>query len=191
MRTLIAALLITTAIFVTSCCPRYNADDFGYMSGPIRTEWLDTSGRQMELLETVIYIDQYGQVWEAPRGWIVDGSSIPKIFWTLVASPFVGQHRVASVFHDVACDRKVARWQDVHRMYYSACRKSGVSESQAKLLFAAVWLGGPRWEDGITRYALRSSSSVERHAPILSTVQQAIEEDPSISLDEIILLLGE
>jgi hypothetical protein len=51
------------------------------------------------------------------------------------------------VFHDVACDQRTARWQDVHTMFYTGMRCSGVDEEKAKIMYAAVYRFGPRWLD--------------------------------------------
>jgi len=32
-------------------------------------------------------------------------------------------------------------------MFYEACIAGGTSPLRAKILFAGVWLGGPRWDD--------------------------------------------
>jgi len=163
----------------------------------------------MKVLETVTYTDPFNRTWDAPEGWVVDGSSIPRVFWTIVASPYVGKHRNASVFHDVACDRKEAPWQDVHTMYYNACRLGGVGNAKAKLMFAAVWMGGPRWElpsepsDLPTTTSLRVTTGkhsdlfVEAHREDLEAaqraklvaVEKAIGANADITLEEIIRLV--
>src|SRR5215210_8183144 len=85
---------------------------WGKYSGPIRAEWLP--GRKMRLLEEVHYIEPQGKDWVAPKDAVVDGASIPKPFWSTVGGPFEGEYRDASVIHDVACDERTARWEDVH-----------------------------------------------------------------------------
>lgn len=217
MRYLNIAMLMAGVFLITSACaPKRgllaSGPDFGSFSGPVRTEWNDPEGREMKVLETVTYTDPNGTTWEAPEGWIVNGSSIPRVFWTIVASPYVGNHRNASVFHDVACDQKEAPWENVHTMYYNACRLGGVSQSKAKLMFAAVWMGGPRWEtpseatevpDEPTTDTLKvtvgklSFAMVKAHQEDVEASQQArlvaveraIENNENISLEEIIQLV--
>ena len=116
---------------------------WGKYSGPIRTEW--EQGRKMRLLEDVKYTGPDGTVWLAPKGCSIDGASIPKAFWCIVGGPYEDSYRDASVIHDVACDQRTARWQDVHRMFYTGMRCSGVAENRAKLMYAAVVRFGPRW----------------------------------------------
>ena len=101
----------------------------------------------MRLLEDTHYIGPDGRDWLAPKGSDIDGASIPQAFWCTIGGPFEDSYRDASVFHDVACDQKCARWEDVHYMFYTAMRCSGVSEQKAKVMYAAVYRFGPRWSE--------------------------------------------
>jgi hypothetical protein len=118
---------------------------FGRFEGDVVASW-DSDGRNMTLRQPFGYIDPQNRVWPAPAGSVVNGASIPAGFWSLVGGPFEGQYRNASVVHDVGCHEMTASWQDVHRMFYEACRCGGVEESRAKLLYYAVYHFGPRWE---------------------------------------------
>ena len=119
---------------------------FGKYSGSVKTEWLD-DGRQMKLLNNLVYEDPNGLKWKAPKGSIVDGASIPTIAWTLVGSPFSGKYRDASVIHDIACINKKRTWEVVHLAFYYAMRASNVSDLKAKIMYAAVHHFGPRWSN--------------------------------------------
>ena len=120
----------------------------GHFVGVIRTDWMsDGNGdRSMRIVLDAFYIDDSGREWKAPAGSIVDGASIPKFFWRLLGSPYCGDYRVASVFHDVACVNKRRPWQTVHRMFNSAMRDCGVRMWKRLLIFWAVWCFGPRWK---------------------------------------------
>ena len=48
--------------------------------------------------------------------------------------------------HDVACEERTSKWEDVHNMFYEACRCGGVSWGQAKTMYYAVYNFGPRWQ---------------------------------------------
>src|SRR4051812_31635812 len=80
----------------------------------------------------------------------VDGASIPQALWSIVGSPFTGKYVQASVIHDYYCDVRVRRWQHVHRIFYEAMLVSGVSETRAKIMYAAVYFAGPRWSDTVS-----------------------------------------
>ncbi len=118
--------------------------NWGTFPQPPWTEWLD-DGREMRLLRDFRYEDPDGVVWTAGGGEAVDGATIPRVFWSIVGGPFEGRYRYASVVHDTECRSKAHRWRSVHRMFHRGCRAGGVSPGQALLLYAAVYLFGPRW----------------------------------------------
>jgi Protein of unknown function (DUF1353) len=120
---------------------------FGHFEGKVKTEWIEAN-RKMQLLEDFSFVDSKGTKWPAPKGSIVDGASIPQVLWSVVGSPYTGEYRNASVVHDVACVTRDHSWQDVHRMFYEACRAGGVGEQKAKLMYSAVYHFGPKWAPG-------------------------------------------
>jgi hypothetical protein len=120
----------------------------GSFIGQVLVEWLNENGpdRNMKLIRKFEYKDSAGKVWMVPAGTIINGASIPPLFWQLVGPPFVGDYRKASVVHDYYCDKKNESWLSVHRMFFEACLAGGVSEIQAKIMYTAVYAEGPRWE---------------------------------------------
>jgi hypothetical protein len=118
--------------------------DWGRFNGQLRLELV--GGREARLVTNFGYVDPRGKEWSAPRGSIVNGASIPQMFWSFVGGPWDGAYRQASVVHDVACETMHESWQDTHRMFYQACRCGGVEERTAKLMYWAVYHFGPRWE---------------------------------------------
>lgn len=105
------------------------------------------------LAEQLNFIDARSRDWVAPRGTLTDGASIPPIFVSLVGSPTAPEYVNAGAVHDAYCgvgneggaNYHNAEWQAVHRMFYDALIASGTPDQRAKIMFAAVWLGGPRW----------------------------------------------
>ncbi len=131
-------------------------------------------GRHAKLLQPYAFIDGKGVRWDVPKNAVVDGASIPQMFWSLVGGPFEGKYRNASVIHDWFCDRRTRRWQDVDRMFYEAMITSGVSAAQAKIMYLAVVWGGPRWDEQTIHNAqLPASERPPRNAgdPALSNRQ--------------------
>jgi len=51
------------------------------------------------------------------------------------------------VIHDWFCDRRNMPWERVHRVFYEAMLTSGVEAAKAKLMYLAVYYGGPRWDE--------------------------------------------
>ena len=112
--------------------------------GTVKVEWLP-DGRKMKLLGTVYYVDSNGATWVAHRNDVVDGASIPRFFWRLIGSPFVGKFRRASVIHDVYCDSKSRPAQDVHDVFKEMMEVDGVGKVKRNMMYQAVNNFGPRW----------------------------------------------
>jgi hypothetical protein len=141
-----------------------SASPKGRFSGQLRIE-LQDDGREVTLLEPFAYVDAAGVAWAVKAGAHLDGASIPRAFWSVVGGPFEGRYRKASVVHDWYCDVRERPWQRVHRMFYAAMLDSGVDELQAKMLFLAVWAGGPRWNQQAidnVRLAIQSGFSAQQ-----------------------------
>lgn len=122
------------------------ASDFGSYFGRLILEPLP-DGRRMRVVEDFGFLDPDRKRWPVPVGAKVDGASIPKPLWSVIGGPFEGKYRDASVVHDWYCDVRTEPWRAVHRVFYNAMRASGVSESLAKLMYAGVYWGGPRWSE--------------------------------------------
>ena len=128
------------------------AGSWGYFTGPFNVR-LDENGRQLHLLNDVSYTAPDGIVWTAPAGWTIDGASIPKPFWSIIGGPLEGRYRNASIFHDVACDRRDRPWDKAAMMFYQAMRCGGASEEKSKIMYYAVYRFGPHWGSGSTMAA--------------------------------------
>jgi len=134
---------------------------WGRFLGDVVAKW-DANGRDMTLVDPFGYVDPHGSRWEAPAGAVVNGASIPRPFWSLIGGPFEGRFRDASVVHDVACVDRDRRWQDVHRMFYDACRCGGVGAGKAGAMYYAVYHFGPRWTVEERRTIVGGLPHVER-----------------------------
>jgi hypothetical protein len=102
-------------------------------------------GRRVRLTEEFAFVDSSDARWDVPKGATVDGASIPRFLWSLIGGPFEGVYRNASIIHDWYCDLRSRPWEVVHRMFYEAMITSGVRGRLAKLMYAGVYMGGPRW----------------------------------------------
>jgi Protein of unknown function (DUF1353) len=156
-------------VLAVACAGKSGA--FGHFEGKVKTEWIEAD-RKMQLLEDFGYVDAKGERWPAPKGSIIDGASIPQVLWTVAGSPYTGEYRNASVVHDVACVKRDRPWQDVHRMFYEACRAGGVGEQKAKLMYAAVYHFGPKWSaSGAPLAFLRTMPEEEEFAQLKTYVE--------------------
>jgi hypothetical protein len=111
-----------------------------------------------ELLdESLTFVDSRGVRWTAPKGTWTDGASVPRLLLPITDDRFAAVFLKAAVVHDAYCqDFNEGRcpaqfrkkpWKDVHNMFYEACLAGGTDPLTAKLMFAGVWLSGPRWDD--------------------------------------------
>lgn len=163
---------------------------FGRFEGRVLASW-SPDGRDMTLEEDFAYLDPRQKKWNAPKGSVVNGASIPQAFWSLIGGPFEGRYRNASVTHDVACVEMRERWEDVHLMFYEACRCGGVSEKKAKLLYYAVYHFGPRWETDFKTMTADGPSRQMKQIPTKTATAEDVERAQSLfaksnpSLEEI------
>jgi hypothetical protein len=158
---------------------------YGTFVGSFAGTFLEPPGWRFRLSEELAFIDPGRKRWVAPKNAIVDGASIPRIFWTPVGGPFEGEYRNASAVHDVACVERDEPWRDVHRMFYFAMRAGGVSETKAAVMYAAVYRFGPRWEEpagfwarlggGIKGIFLPSDASPPPPPPVTEADVKALE----------------
>ena len=131
---------LVLALFATVA----HGQSFGTYIGRVVASW-DANGRTMTLTEQFSYIDPTGVRWDAPAGSTVDGASIPQIAWSIIGGPFEGKYRDSSVIHDVACIEKRRSWETVHKAFHTGMLASGVDQTRAKVMYAAVYHFGPRW----------------------------------------------
>lgn len=102
---------------------------------------------------TIEFADARPAKWLAPKNALTDGASIPTIFRAAVGNPRSKEFINAATIHDAYCgigNESLAQyhsdtWQNEHRMFYDALRVSGTPANKAKIMYAAVYLGGPRW----------------------------------------------
>ena len=176
----VAGLIIAgVAIYLSRETP---LGEFGRFVGKVNASWSD-DGRTMRLTEPFTYVDGSGKEWLAPLGAEVDGASIPRAFWTLVGGPFEGQYRNASVIHDVACRQRTETSDDVHLMFYNACRCGGVAEQKAKVLYMAVYHFGPHWPPP---GSVRSGDGNKSMAPLMMMREAEVDEEQARALMELV-----
>ena len=78
-----------------------------------------------------------------------DGASIPKWAQAIVGEPFDKQYLKAAVVHDHYCykENHVRTWRQTHRMFYEALLALDVPFVKAKIMYSAVYAGGPKWQE--------------------------------------------
>ncbi|WP_375175439.1 DUF1353 domain-containing protein [Pseudooceanicola sp.] len=164
------------------------------------------------LAQDLTFVDRQQRVWVAPQGILTDGASIPPAFVAVVGQPTDPAFAMAAAIHDSYCGVgnegtpyfHTRPWRDTHRMFYEALRVGGTAEKRAKTMFAAVYMGGPRWllvrphpevtgqgrretlssrnvRGGIDRPELWHVPEAELQAKLRAIVAEIEAGDPSIS----------
>lgn len=100
---------------------------------------------QCTLKNALRYTDPANIVWEAKANLVTDGASIPAIFQPFIGKPFDPSFIKAAVIHDHYCDRHVRPWRQTHHVFYDGLVYQGVPIAKAKIMYFAVYLGGPKW----------------------------------------------
>lgn len=184
MRTLIAVSFVITLtgcapVFLQTAkfehqgaaCEKRGDENCFYINSPIRLgkQEISLPGRAYPFRraqEGLDFVDSGEKKWSVPPETLTDGASIPPVFLRMLGSPTEDYFINASALHDAYCGigneegplYQSEPWQAVHRMFYEALRVSAVPESQAKLMYAAVLFGGPRWGPGAAPRSGRASS---------------------------------
>ena len=183
-------LLAITAVFL--CAVALSADQAGF-SGKVVVELLDEVEfvHKLRLVDDFAFTDAGGKVWLARKGGILDGESVPRELYSLGRLPYPAEYRKAAVVHDYFCSVRIEPWRQVHRTLYHASVVEGVSETEAKALYAVVYAGGWRWEPkGSSCYRschAAVASLAWKPAATLSEVQPVLEwiAQTGPTLDEI------
>ena len=107
------------------------------------------------ILAPLSFRDGQGTLWTAPRAALTDGASIPPALVGMIGEPTSPEFLAAAALHDVYCgvgnehlpQFHSRGWEETHRMFHDALLAAGVSRTKARVMFAAVYLAGPRWND--------------------------------------------
>jgi len=118
-----------------------------------------------------------GRKWMAAKNSLTDGASIPWPLYSIVGPPMKGPYLRAAIVHDVYCTnekiRKFIRSEEVHLMFYQACRAGGTPKWRAKLMYWAVYNFGPRWTLG-RRWYIASPEALARNETAIRTVVNSV-----------------
>jgi hypothetical protein len=163
----------------------YFAPAHATLRGPIR-------GNLWELEHDFSFFDSKGKQWKAPKGTLSDGASIPQLFLSLIGDRLDPKYLDAAVVHDAYCGRgnergasyHAEKWRDVHRMFHEACVKAEAGRVRAGVMYAGVYLFGPRWDDPASKAA--SLDAVPRAALAAEVREYAASlEAKDLTLDAI------
>ena len=77
---------------------------------------------------------------------MLDGRSLPLVFRDTFGLPSRARIARPSVLYDHYCRAMSEQWREVHRMFYVASIAEGADETEARLMYMALYAGGLRWE---------------------------------------------
>lgn len=139
-------------------CAGSSAPSCRFLNSPVKLEQTPVRLPRRSLVfyptaEPLEFVDAGRRSWIAPPKTLTDGASIPQIFVSIIGNPTSREFANAAAVHDAYCGVgnedgprfHKADWRDVHRMFYDALRVGGTPEGKAKVMYAAVYIGGPRW----------------------------------------------
>ncbi|MDA7427447.1 DUF1353 domain-containing protein [Primorskyibacter aestuariivivens] len=152
--------LIAKARFSARECGGPGQDRCNFFNGPVQlvNTPVRVATRSAEFFPTanrLEFVDSEASRWIAPQRTLTDGASIPAIFVPIIGARRSPEFVNAAAMHDAHCgignetlpEYHSRTWEETHRMFYDALRAGGTEELRAKVMFAAVYLGGPRWQD--------------------------------------------
>lgn len=138
----------------------------------------------------LVFVDGKARGWTAARLTLTDGASIPPVFVPVIGNPREPEFALAAAMHDAYCGIgnetgpawHAAAWQDVHRMFYDTLVAGGTKPARAKIMFAAVWLGGPRWypHSGAPDISMDRLPDSERRQALRTVIAYINATNPSL-----------
>ena len=106
-------------------------------TGPLDTRWR-IEFRKQELLVPFTYIARDGESYTTPKGFLSDGASIPKIAWSVIGSPWVGNYVGAAVIHDYLCESGIVSRKKADEVFLEIMEECNVPLLKRKLIYWAV-----------------------------------------------------
>lgn len=146
----------------------------------------------IELEEEFSFRDEKNRTWLVPKGYVSDGASIPRPFWSIIGAPLSGAYRYAAIVHDYFCDRRVHNWEEVHLVFYKGMRAQKVDPRKAWVMYKAVYFFGPRWKATVAiPDACKPGPNFSPGDCIINSSGTAVVEHPPITKESVGKLLAE
>ena len=93
------------------------------------------------LLEDLVYDGSKFKI-TVKKGFDFDAISIPKVFWTLVDSPFTGRAVRGAAVHDALYASQILPKSECDKIFLEAMTEDGVSYAKRNAMYMAVKFGG-------------------------------------------------
>lgn len=135
------AVLLFFALIISTVSPAYAEFTGTFDLSPTGCE----ATGLCKLTYNLIYKDPKKIEWQADAQDSTDGATIPAWAQPFIGKPFDKSYIKAAVIHDHYCVRQVRPWRQTHRVFYDALVELGIDSVKSKLMYYAVYLGGPKW----------------------------------------------
>lgn len=105
---------------------------------------------RMVLQHPFQYTHRLGAIYGVEEGYITDGASIPRLFWSSIGHPFQSQYLRAAIIHDKLCDladesankpERQDKRAKADLVFHSACLCCGCDRALAQSLLVGVRIG--------------------------------------------------
>jgi hypothetical protein len=147
----------------------------------------------IRLKEELLFRQTGGETWVVPANAIVDGRSMPKLFFSLIGHPFTSGFLKTAIIYDYAVKAKVRRWTDAQRMFVEGVVVEGVPTIEAKAMYMLLHATGSRWAvrwmSGCYGRCHAADSELEWRPrvddeQVIALVRWVRQEDPSLEAIE-------
>jgi hypothetical protein len=76
------------------------------------------------------------------KGLEFDGASIPKVFWSIIGSPFTGKYTRSALVHDALYMSESLTRKEADSVFLDLMKQDGVSFTKRSVMWSAVRIGG-------------------------------------------------
>ena len=115
------------------------------------------------LLEDLVYDGSKFKI-TVKKGFDFDAISIPKIFWTLVDSPFTGRAVRSATVHDALYASQILPKSECDKIFLEAMKDDGVSYIKRNAMYMAVKVGGAS--------AYEDTEDIEKYKSLIEVIEK-------------------
>ena len=110
-----------------------------------------------------------------PAGFMFDGASIPRIFWSLIGYPLESEFRVAALIHDWCYRTRCVSFMDANKLFLRRLKSQGVSYWKRGLMYSSVVCGGYLTYRGTNKESLEQIKACLIENPRKNIVERQIK----------------
>ena len=115
------------------------------------------------LLEDLVYESAKFRI-TVKKGFDFDAISIPKVFWTLVDSPFTGRAVRGATVHDALYASQILPKNVCDEVFLAAMKDDGVSYTKRYAMYMAVKIGG--------NSAYEDTEDLEKYKSLIEVIEK-------------------